>query len=754
MKFKKLLAGFLSVTMIASAFTVGANAATTQSPSPEEKYASAIEKYIESKFYSKVGDSKSWTDIDELVNTYIGTKAVNSYTVDVNADTIKVSSSTPSATLTLLKANVLKDAKAYAASLAANHKFPADGLTSDIKDYLTDIKDQNTDAGKLYQALQNSSTTSGGLDTAVKNYVDSLDTDTTSQTDFCKIFFNDFLSKAKLGDVLSCVSDPNDKTNITTFLKAVGKLSDSSDLGETLDKISTPDPIVNAFIPVFVKAFDTLVPVHDKITAAAENFYGTVHMSSTDLSNGIKGLDPSHPDPVQAGQFIVAIGNLTPEQQSTFASTPDCTTLETALEAICAPSIPTPTVASGSTIATVDQMTKSPSVPNLCVAAGATNTDEKVTLTTAQKPVSAGELLKFDISLTMANKAVPIHDQLNVPVTVTFYFPQSFNSQYSANNNYFINHTYTRNGSSGTEKLSLSVVYDDTAKLYKGTFTTLSFSDFAVTASAKTNPTPVNPGGSTNPTNPTNPADTFKSDTTSDLSVNGAYTFKITSENGKAPVFVVGTPSVFSMQLVKQSGNDYFYKITATGPVGAQAGIYVNGTKLLVATVKTTTRTFVSDTNSNLSVNGAYTFKITSKNGKAPNFVVGTPGAFDVKLVKRVGSDYYIKITAVGAPGMQSGIYINGGSRFLVATIGSNPSYVKSDTTCSFKVKAGKSYVFKLTGNAKPSFVAGTGSAFKVSFVKQSGKDYFFRVTAVGKAGQASGFYINHQGRTAIATIY
>ena len=167
-----------------------------------------------------------------------------------------------------------------------------------------------------------------------------------------------------------------------------------------------------------------------------------------------------------------------------------------------------------------------------------------------------------------------------------------------------------------------------------------------------------------------------------------------------------------------------------------------------------TDSTFVSDTTYNFGVSGAYTFKITSKDGKAPRFVVGTPGVFDVKLVKQVGNDYYYKITAVGTPGTQAGIYINGGPRLLIATIQANPTYVKSDTTAPFKVKAGKSYVFKLTADVKPVFVAGTGSAFKVAFVKQSGRDYFFRVTAVGKAGQASGFYINyHNAPVAVATI-
>ena len=275
-------------------------------------------------------------------------------------------------------------------------------------------------------------------------------------------------------------------------------------------------------------------------------------------------------------------------------------------------------------------------------------------------------------------------------------------------------------------------------------------------------PTPISPVSPVSPAvppvTPTRPVTpkvppTFVSDTNSALSVDNAYTFKITSTDGKAPIFVVGTPGIFTVQFVKQSGSDYFYKITAIGPISAQTGIYVNGEKLLVATVKSAACAFVSDTNSNLSVNSAYTFKITSKNGKAPSFIVGTPGAFDVKLVKQAGSDYFIKITAVGAPGAQAGIYINGGSRFLVATVRSNPSYVKSDTTGFFKVKSGKSCVFKLTGNAKPSFIAGTGSVFKVSFVKKSGKDYFFRATAVGKAGQASGFYINHQARAAVAII-
>ena len=162
--------------------------------------------------------------------------------------------------------------------------------------------------------------------------------------------------------------------------------------------------------------------------------------------------------------------------------------------------------------------------------------------------------------------------------------------------------------------------------------------------------------------------------------------------------------------------------------------------------------TYVSDTTSDISVGQEYQFKITSKDGKVPAFVVGTPGVFLVHFVKAVGSDYYFRIIAVGPAGSKAGIYVNG-TKILVATVGTS-SAVKSDTTSSFKVKAGGSYLFKLTADTRPVFVAGGPYAFRVDFVKAEGNNYFFRATAIGKTGAACGFYINGQ-RTpvAIATV-
>ena len=79
---------------------------------------------------------------------------------------------------------------------------------------------------------------------------------------------------------------------------------------------------------------------------------------------------------------------------------------------------------------------------------------------------------------------------------------------------------------------------------------------------------------------------------------------------------------------------------------------------------------------------------------------------------------------------------------------------VKCDTELPFKVKTGAAYTFKITAESKPILSAGTPSVFKIRFVKAVGKDYFFKATAVGKVGTASGFYINFQKTpVTVATI-
>lgn len=77
-----------------------------------------------------------------------------------------------------------------------------------------------------------------------------------------------------------------------------------------------------------------------------------------------------------------------------------------------------------------------------------------------------------------------------------------------------------------------------------------------------------------------------------------------------------------------------------------------------------------------------------------------------------------------------------------VSTGASSASY-KIDTGAKLTVKAGRTYQFKITASTKPTFVCGNGSVFKVAYAGAKGHDYFFKATAVGKAGQATGFYVN-----------
>ncbi len=160
---------------------------------------------------------------------------------------------------------------------------------------------------------------------------------------------------------------------------------------------------------------------------------------------------------------------------------------------------------------------------------------------------------------------------------------------------------------------------------------------------------------------------------------------------------------------------------------------------------------FVSDTTRDFSVNGTYQFRITSKDGKEPTFVIGTPGVFEIQSVTRSGNDYFFKLRAIGAPGDKAGLYVNNGPRLLVATVGSNPNYAKLDTGKQLPVKAGRTYQFRVTAAKKPTFVCGTGSAFRVAYAGSRGNDYFFKVTATGKPGDKAGFYLN--GEKAPRTI-
>ncbi|WP_277668664.1 hypothetical protein [Caproiciproducens galactitolivorans] len=154
------------------------------------------------------------------------------------------------------------------------------------------------------------------------------------------------------------------------------------------------------------------------------------------------------------------------------------------------------------------------------------------------------------------------------------------------------------------------------------------------------------------------------SDTNADMSISKGASYQMKVTSATVPVVTAGTGGVVSIALVSKNGNDYFYKFTANGSVGAATGIYLNGKKIFVATVKAPA--FTSDTTMNLTVKGAYQFQITS--AEAPTVCVGS-AAFKLNLVSKNGNNYFYKITSDSAKGTQAGIYVNG-TRIFVATVG------------------------------------------------------------------------------------
>lgn len=148
----------------------------------------------------------------------------------------------------------------------------------------------------------------------------------------------------------------------------------------------------------------------------------------------------------------------------------------------------------------------------------------------------------------------------------------------------------------------------------------------------------------------------------------------------------------------------------------------------------------VSDTLGKLIVNGSYQFKLTSTDGTVPTLTVDG-SAFRVESVSQDGNDYYVKIYAVGAPGAAGDVRVNG-VKVAEATVGSVYGGVLSDTTAPFTVRQGEAYQFRLTSDAMPVMTAGS-SSFRVEYVGNIGRDWFYKGYAVGQVGDGCGFYVN-----------
>ena len=148
----------------------------------------------------------------------------------------------------------------------------------------------------------------------------------------------------------------------------------------------------------------------------------------------------------------------------------------------------------------------------------------------------------------------------------------------------------------------------------------------------------------------------------------------------------------------------------------------------------------VSDTIGNVPIYGVYQFKLTSTDGKAPVVEVDGSG-FRVGELVQDGNVYYVKVYAVVQEGATCSVFVNGAR---VASLQAVTVYggVQSDTTAPFTVEEGGTYQFRLTSDTMPAMAAGS-SSFTVEYAGNSGRDWFFKVHATGKAGDGCGFYVN-----------
>lgn len=170
---------------------------------------------------------------------------------------------------------------------------------------------------------------------------------------------------------------------------------------------------------------------------------------------------------------------------------------------------------------------------------------------------------------------------------------------------------------------------------------------------------------------------------------------------------------------------------------------------------------FKSDTTGTLELKqgSSYCIKIAgfSKNETVvkPVLTVSGKNVLKTQFVNRIGCNFYYKITAIGKAGETASVYTSASgvaqvTQCKVSIVSAEKkettqknSKVKCDTFGEFGIEPGVSYYFKLTASKgiKPVFSVGSKGIFTSKFVKKTGDDYYYKITAVGKPGQSAGIY-------------
>lgn len=81
------------------------------------------------------------------------------------------------------------------------------------------------------------------------------------------------------------------------------------------------------------------------------------------------------------------------------------------------------------------------------------------------------------------------------------------------------------------------------------------------------------------------------------------------------------------------------------------------------------------------------------------------------------------------------------------------PADVAVDTPKTLGLPRGATYQFRLTSEKAPVFQSGNPAALAAEFAGQQGYDYFYKVTAAGKAGEGVGVYVNGKRRCVVTIL-
>lgn len=239
-----------------------------------------------------------------------------------------------------------------------------------------------------------------------------------------------------------------------------------------------------------------------------------------------------------------------------------------------------------------------------------------------------------------------------------------------------------------------------------------------------------------------------------------SYRFVVRTSSATAPeVTAVNDRVAISDDVTKVSGG-YEYTMSAEE----------EGDSLVTATVNGETAAFAVKVNFNdqptvvsnspktltLPQGNTYTYTVSVMGGGEPDLVSDNEGAVTVQSVKKDGINYTYTVAAVGTPDSTAKLTLTfpkAGEDEFDAEIGSitvgqpSATAMKSDTNSDFALYYGKSYTIKIT-NAT-DFHAGSSGVFQIVQTAKQGNDTFYKLTAIGSAGDSTGLYMAAPGQAA-----